>query len=50
MLSLPLPPLSAVGVVPGAVLGLALAEAHADVALELDRVAVMAERGFDIGG
>ena len=40
VLGLPLPPLlPAEGVVAGAVLGLALPEAHADVALELDRVA-----------
>ena len=43
VLRLPLPALLAVGVVAGAVLGLALPEAHPDVALELDRVAVKGE-------
>ena len=44
VLGLSLPPLLSVGVVAGAVLGLALPEAHADVALELDRVAVEEEK------
>ena len=46
---LPLPPLLSVGVVAGAVLRLALPEAHPDVALELDRVAVKSGR-FDESG
>ena len=43
MFRLSLPPLLSVRVVAGAVLGLALPEAHPDVALELDRVAAKGE-------
>ena len=47
MFRLSLPPLLSVRVVAGAVLGLALPEAHPDVALELDRVAVRELEGVE---